>query len=144
MAAVASRVGLALGGECSANETEPLFEGLVVINITLDAVAEALASEFFENGVEIFGALVEIRIFGIAESQHGEAGVFKAGSRIGMKEFVKFLGVVGWFAIAVGGGDDEEVFDFGDGFGVRFGHVGDGDLVTFGGEGFGGLFGESF
>ena len=53
---------------------EPLVEGVVVVDVALDERREAFGSEFFEDEVELFGALVKVRIFGVAEAEDGEVG----------------------------------------------------------------------
>lgn len=72
-------------GECPAHKIEPMVEGFFVVDVAFDAVAEALGTEFFEGGVEVYRALVEIGVFGVAEPEDGEVGFFEAGGGLGVE-----------------------------------------------------------
>lgn len=116
---------------------EPLVEGVVVVDVALDERREAFGSEFFEDEVELFGALVKVRIFGVAEAEDGEVGFLEYRGAVRVESLVESLGVVRWFAVAVGGGDDEEIFGLEEMVGLGVGHVEDSDLVAVRGEGLG-------
>ena len=54
-------------------------------------------------------ALAEVRVVGIAEGEDGEVDGFERRRVRSVERGVERGGVVRWFAIAVGGGDDDEV-----------------------------------
>ena len=123
---------------------EPGGEGLVVIDIAFDDGSEALGSEGGEAFVEIVAALAESGVVGIAEGEDGIAERGKCRDVIRVEIGMEAGGVVRRFAIAVGGGDDEQVSEACEVVGAEFCHVSDYGLVAFGTEGFGEFFAEGF
>ena len=121
---------------------DPGGEGLVVIDIALDEGGEAFGSKGSEALVEIVAALAEGRVIGIAECEDGIAERGELGDIIGMEFGMQAGGVVRWFAIAAGGGDDEQVAEACEVAGAEFGHVLDDGLVALGDEFFGEFFAE--
>src|SRR5690606_30214700 len=121
---------------------EPGGEGGFVVGVAVGAVVDAGAAVFGDGGVEVFGALVEEGVVGVAESADGVAHAGEGGRAV-EQGGVQGLGVVRRFAVAVGAGGGEHVVGGGGVLGGGCGHGEEG-----GGEaalaGFlGGLFGEA-
>ena len=109
------------GGE---DAFRPRSCGAVVIDIAIDPRMHALRAEFLEALVADFPELAERRVVRVAEREDGVAEVRERRRGVGAEVVPKGLRVVGRVAVAVGAGDDEDVFLLGqiDGFILRHVH----------------------
>ena len=87
----------------------PAGEWFVVIHIALDDRGDTLGTETGQALIEIMAAFAEVRVARIAEGEDREIDGRKCRSIFGMEGRMEGGGVVRWFAIALGGGDDEDM-----------------------------------
>ena len=89
-------------------------EGLVDLDVAIDAVEQALAAEFADALVEPAAKAAEAGIVAVAEGEHGEADTGKRRARCRLEDVGEAHGGIGRIALAVGAGDHGEVAEPGE------------------------------
>lgn len=84
--------------------------------------------------MEIVTALAEVRIARVAQGKHREINGIELWSACCGERCVKGCGIVGRFAIAMGGGDDENIFRGAKVLRCDFRHIAKGGGVVLCGE----------
>lgn len=105
-------VGRACGYDLSETRKQrvlPAGEGIVEIQIAVDAITEANAAEGSKFVIEVDAEFAELLVVGIAEREDAVGEVSVAREMFEAELFVEWSDRVGCFPFAIGAGDDDSV-----------------------------------
>ncbi len=82
---------------------------VIVVDVAVDAIVDALAAHGLQPCVEIAAGLAEVLVAGVTQRQYREPGFAELRRLAGVHELVKALGGIGRVTFAVGADHDHQV-----------------------------------